>query len=172
MEAQRQQQEQAKVFPVRVPDLSDAGFYTSLMAQPTTKLSNDTQKIEQPKMNAIDKSQSAQDVRAYGVSLRRVTPPKCTVSVKKHDNPAMNVVLRKVFSPTSNQLQYSGHWHIWAFFNYNSKCKTITNHHFNFSLIELPTHASKKHTNTNIHFECDSAQITFIISVVQQILII
>lgn len=103
-------QEQAKVFPVRVPDLSDAGFYTGLMTQSTTKIPNDTentdtnldmsamQRAQQlPKFNEINKSQSAQDVRGYGVSLRRVTPPKCTVSVKKNDNPMMNVVLRKVF---------------------------------------------------------------------------
>lgn len=109
--------DQAKVFPVRVPDLSDAGFYTSLMSQPTSKLCNDTQKMNvnplamaadagiplQPKMNEINKSQSAQDVRHYGVSLRRVTPPKCTVSVKKNENPMMNVVLRKVL------LQHSIH---------------------------------------------------------------
>lgn len=104
--------DQPKVFPVRVPDLSDAGFYTSLMSHPTSKLCNDSQKMDvnpltmgsvagipqqqQSKMNEIDKSQSAQDVRHYGVSLRRVTPPKCTVSVKKSDNPMMNVVLRKV----------------------------------------------------------------------------
>lgn len=109
-------QEQPKVFPVHVPDLSDAGFYTSLMAHSTAKLPNNTSKsdsnmrvsptsivnmqinsVPPPKLNEINKSQSAQDVRAYGVSLRRVTPPKCTVSVKKNDNPMMNVVLRKVF---------------------------------------------------------------------------
>lgn len=111
MDLQQQQQMQSKVLPVCVPDLSDAGFYTSLMSQPT-KLSNDAQRIDlnsmadangsinsKPnKMNEINKSQSAQDIRHYGVSLRRVTPPKCTVSVKKIDNPMMNVVLRKVLS--------------------------------------------------------------------------
>lgn len=104
-----QQQNQSKVFPVCVPDLSDAGFYTNLVSHPM-KLNNDTQKIDpnlmaeangtqnsKPnKMLEINKSQSAQDIRHYGVSLRRVTPPKCTVSVKKNDNPMMNVVLRKV----------------------------------------------------------------------------
>lgn len=107
-------QEQSKVFPVHVPDLSDAGFYTSLMAHSTAKLPNNIPKSDSnirvsptsmvnmqgappPKLNEINKSQSVQDVRAYGVSLRRVTPPKCTVSVKKNENPMMNVVLRKVF---------------------------------------------------------------------------
>lgn len=120
-----QYHEHSKVFPVRVPDLSDAGFYTSLMTQQSAKLSNHTQNNELnsaiataaaaapgssaqsaidlqgaqslPKMNEINKSQSAQDVRTYGVSLRRVTPPKTTVAVKKSENPMMNVVLRKVF---------------------------------------------------------------------------
>lgn len=114
-----QYHEQSKVFPVRVPDLSDAGFYTNLMTQQSAKLCNHTQNNELnsattpttssskaaidlqgaqslPKMHEINKSQSAQDIRAYGVSLRRVTPPKTTVAVKKSDNPAMNVVLRKV----------------------------------------------------------------------------
>lgn len=116
-----QYHEQAKVFPVRVPDLSDAGFYTSLMTQPSPKLCNHTQNNESnsataaaaaaasskplndlqgaqslPTMHEINKSQSAQDVRTYGVSLRRVTPPKSTVAVKKSENPMMNVVLRKV----------------------------------------------------------------------------
>lgn len=45
--------------------------------------------------NTINKSQSAQDIR-HGISLRRVTPPKCTVTVKKNETPMMNVVLRKV----------------------------------------------------------------------------
>lgn len=111
-----QYHEQSKVFPVRVPDLSDAGFYSSLMTQQSAKLCNHTQNNEinsattassKPsidlqgaqslsKMHEINKSQSAQDVRTYGVSLRRVTPPKTTVAVKKSDNPMMNVVLRKV----------------------------------------------------------------------------
>lgn len=113
-----QYHEQSKVFPVRVPDLSDAGFYTSLMTQPSAKLCNHTQNNELnsatttassskqaidlngaqslPKMLEINKSQSAQDIRTYGVSLRRVTPPKTTVAVKKSENPMMNVVLRKV----------------------------------------------------------------------------
>lgn len=117
-----QYHEQSKVFPVRVPDLSDAGFYTSLMTQPSPNLSNHIQNNElnsattpmtttttsfkpvadlpdiqsAPKMNEINKSQSAQDIR-HGVSLRRITPPKSTVAVKKSDNPMMNVVLRKVF---------------------------------------------------------------------------
>lgn len=119
-----QYHEQSKVFPVRVPDLSDAGFYTSLMTQPSANLCNHIQNNESnsattaaaaatsasskpvadlhgvhsmPKMNEINKSQSAQDVRTYGVSLRRVTPPKSTIAVKKSDNPMMNVVLRKVY---------------------------------------------------------------------------
>lgn len=127
-----QYHEQSKVFPVRVPDLSDAGFYTSLMTQPSANLCNHIQSNESNsattattaanaaaatsssskpvaadlhgvqsmlKMNEIDKSQSAQDMRTYGVSLRRVTPPKSTVAVKKSDNPMMNVVLRKVYFP-------------------------------------------------------------------------
>lgn len=48
-----------------------------------------------PPTNPINKSQSAQDVR-LGVCLRRVTPPKCTVTVKKNETPLANVVLRKV----------------------------------------------------------------------------
>lgn len=123
MDAQYHEQ-QSKVFPVRVPDLSDAGFYTSLMTQPcnhipnnesnsttgaagattassTTSSSSSSSKpapdLPTAKMLEINKSQSAQDVRTYGVSLRRVTPPKTTVAVKKSDNPMMNVVLRKVF---------------------------------------------------------------------------
>lgn len=76
------------VHPVRVPDLSDPMFYTNLMTQPTTDATA-------AKSIPINKSQSAQDVR-HGVSLRRVTPPKCTVTVKKSDAPCMGVVLRKV----------------------------------------------------------------------------
>lgn len=98
-----------KTFPVCVPDLSDAGFYTSLLSQPTkltdmksaeanAMAANNMRRDSQPsKMLEINKSQSAHDVRLGGVSLRRVTPPKCTVSVKKNDTPMMNVVLRKVF---------------------------------------------------------------------------
>lgn len=78
------------VHPVRVPDLSDPMFYTNLMTQPT----NDTV-LAASNSIPINKSQSAQDIR-HGVSLRRVTPPKCTVSVKKSDAPLMGVVLRKV----------------------------------------------------------------------------
>lgn len=78
------------VHPVRVPDLSDPMFYTNLMTHPTA----DSMPIAS-KSIPIDKSQSAQDVR-HGVSLRRVTPPKSTVTVKKCDAPIMNVVLRKV----------------------------------------------------------------------------
>lgn len=131
MDSQQQQQQEhgGQVFPVRVPDLSDAGFYTSLMTQqqpppqPAPKLLNNdliqsrepnasssspstptgtsgAQMLHSnqsaPKMHEINKSQSAQDIRAYGVSLRRVTPPKAIVGVKKSDNPLMNVVLRKV----------------------------------------------------------------------------
>lgn len=114
MDAQYQQQ-QSKVFPVRVPDLSDAGFYTSLMTQPCNHIPNNDSNsgattssssssssskpsadLPSAKMLEINKSQSAQDVRTYGVSLRRVTPPKTTVAVKKSDNPMQNVVLRKV----------------------------------------------------------------------------
>lgn len=77
------------VHPVRVPDLSDPMFYTNLMSQPTPDMTASTKPM------AINKSQSAQDIR-HGVSLRRVTPPKCTVTVKKCDAPSMGVVLRKV----------------------------------------------------------------------------
>lgn len=75
--------------PVRVPDLSDPMFYTNLMSQPVVDPTPSTKSM------AINKSQSAQDIR-HGVSLRRVTPPKCTVTVKKCDAPSMGVVLRKV----------------------------------------------------------------------------
>lgn len=43
----------------------------------------------------LNKSMSAQDIR-LGVSLRRVTPPKISVAVKKPETPLMGVVLRKV----------------------------------------------------------------------------
>lgn len=103
-----QRQNQPKIYPVCVPDLTDARLYANGMTQPTKYFSeigkneevliNDVSEGSQPsKMNQINKSQSAQDIRHYGISLRRVTPPKCTVSVKKNDNPMMNVVLRKVF---------------------------------------------------------------------------
>lgn len=117
MDAQYHEQQQSKVFPVRVPDLSDAGFYTSLMTQPcnhtpnndsnsgatTSSSASSSSSTSKPaadlptaKMHEMNKSQSAQDIRTYGVSLRRVTPPKTTVAVKKSDNPMMNVILRKV----------------------------------------------------------------------------
>ncbi|XP_055323167.1 protein PF3D7_1417600-like [Sitodiplosis mosellana] len=102
-----QHQNDSTIYPVRVPDLSDAGLYTDLITQPRKYCDvngkskqnaiTDMSEGSQPnKMHQINKSQSAQDIRHYGVSLRRVTPPKCTVSVKKNDNPMMNVVLRKV----------------------------------------------------------------------------
>lgn len=123
-----QQQNQSKVYPVCVPDLSDGRFYTNLMS---TKLNDEAdlnnfdpitsnpismavsqhnhhhhhqkqqqqqqQKLQStpPKVQHINKSQSAVDIR-HGISLRRVTPPKCTVTVKKSDAPLMNVVLKKV----------------------------------------------------------------------------
>lgn len=101
-----QRQSHSIVYPVRVPDLSDTGLYTDLMTQPRqyciesgkihkNSLSNMSEGTHDT--HKINKSQSAHDIRHYGVSLRRVTPPKCTVSVKKNDNPMMNVVLRKVF---------------------------------------------------------------------------
>lgn len=132
MDAQYHEQQQSKVFPVRVPDLSDAGFYTSLMTQPCNHIPNNdsnstmggatgttaslssssaskpTADLTSAKMLEINKSQSAQDVRTYGVSLRRVTPPKTTVAVKKSDNPMMNVVLRKVFD-LSLHFPYTSH---------------------------------------------------------------
>lgn len=101
-----QHQNQKKIFPVCVPDLSDNGPYSTLMSHRIISDNAKKNKIDstsdlatssQPhKPHQINKSQSAQDVRHYGVSLRRVTPPKCTVSVKKNENPMMNVVLRKV----------------------------------------------------------------------------
>lgn len=105
-----QQQNQSKVYPVRVPDLSDARFYSNLMS---TKLNNQSdsmsfdpitsvpismpqsQQQQPPKTLPINKSQSAQDIR-HGISLRRITPPKCAITVKKSDAPLMNVVLKKV----------------------------------------------------------------------------
>lgn len=103
-----QRQNHAIIYPVRVPNLSDTGPYADLMSQPRkycdesektdqNSLSNMSEGSQPYKTNHINKSQSAHDIRHYGVSLRRVTPPKCTVSVKKNDNPMMNVVLRKVF---------------------------------------------------------------------------
>lgn len=101
-------QNKSKIYPVCVPDLSDAGVYTNLMTQARKYSDNNGENYQHsiidmsggshpPKLHQINKSQSAQDIRHYGVSLRRVTPPKCTVSVKKNENPMMNVVLRKVF---------------------------------------------------------------------------
>lgn len=102
MESQRQ--DKSKIYPVCVPDLSDTGVYTNLMTQARKYSDNNGENHQNSNMsggshpsNQINKSQSAQDIRHYGVSLRRVTPPKCTVSVKKNENPMMNVVLRKVF---------------------------------------------------------------------------
>ncbi|XP_031639687.1 probable serine/threonine-protein kinase clkA isoform X2 [Contarinia nasturtii] len=101
-----QHQNQSKVYPVFVPNLSDSGHYHNLISQ-SMKISGETQKNDQTpksivsmdpetlKTRRINKSQSAQDIRHYGISLRRVTPPKSTISVKKNDNPMMNVVLRK-----------------------------------------------------------------------------
>lgn len=96
-------QNQKKNFPICVPDLSDDGPYSNLMSQQIISDNiqkndpNSTSNSSEPsKYQQINKSQSAQDIRHYGVSLRRVTPPKCTVSVKKNDTPMMNVVLRKV----------------------------------------------------------------------------
>lgn len=101
-----QHQSQHKIYPVCVPNLSDDQLYTNLMIKPTNCDGSDNFDLESttsiPKssessnMYHINKSQSAQDIRHYGVSLRRVTPPKCTISVKKNDTPMMNVVLRKV----------------------------------------------------------------------------
>lgn len=93
---------QPTIYPICVSDLSDTELYTNLITQPRTSCDEMQKKkssilnFQPPIMHQINKSQSAQDVRHYGVSLRRVTPPKCTVSVKKNDNPMMNVVLRKV----------------------------------------------------------------------------
>lgn len=99
----------SKVYPVFVPNLSDSRCYNDLISK-TKKNSGENQANDQnvktdesmdimsTKAHPINKSQSAQDIRHYGVSLRRVTPPKSTVSVKKNDNPMMNIVLRKVYS--------------------------------------------------------------------------
>lgn len=101
-----QHQNQKKIFPVCVPDLSDDGPYSTLMSQRIISdnakennldsTSNLPKSSQSHKSHQINKSQSAQDIRHYGVSLRRVTPQKCTVSVKKNETPLMNVVLRKV----------------------------------------------------------------------------
>lgn len=93
--AAMEQASSTTVHPVRVPDLSDPMFYTNLMAQPMTDTTSVSDTTSTTKTMPINKSQSAQDVR-HGVSLRRVTPPKCTVTVKKSEAPSMGVVLRKV----------------------------------------------------------------------------
>lgn len=82
-----------------MPDLSDVQFYTNLMSR-SAKMNGDESAGDASSplsftKNSINKSQSAQDIR-HGISLRRVTPPKCTVTVKKNETPMMNVVLRKV----------------------------------------------------------------------------
>lgn len=93
---------QPTIYPICVPDLSDTELDTNFIIQPRTSCEEMQKKncsilnFQPPIMHQINKSESAQDVRHYGVNLRRVTPPKCTVSVKKNDNPMMNVVLRKV----------------------------------------------------------------------------
>lgn len=89
--------DERNVYPVTVPDLTDPEFYTNLMSQPSRP--NHTSETilldDQTKNVPINKSESAQDIR-HGVALRRVTPPKSTVTVKRSDAPLMNVVLRKV----------------------------------------------------------------------------
>lgn len=108
-------QSSTKVFPVCVPDLSDSKFYTNLISQSPQQNQNNERKFDSIKgsdctttmtpknsdqqqsfkTNPINKSHSALDIR-HGISLRRVTPPKSTVTVKKNETPMMNVVLRKV----------------------------------------------------------------------------
>lgn len=88
------------VYPVTVPDLSDPQFYTNLMSQPSRAdgagAAAEASASDDPSAVApLNKSQSVQDIR-HGVALRRVTPPKSTVTVKRSDAPLMNVVLRKV----------------------------------------------------------------------------
>lgn len=94
------EQNQSNVFPVNVPDLSDPMFYTNLMSHPKVTIDSTNASEMGNGSNAapsitMNKSQSAQDIR-HGISLRRVTPPKRTVTVKKSEAPLMNVVLRKV----------------------------------------------------------------------------
>lgn len=88
------------VYPVTVPDLSDPQFYTNLMSQPsgtdgTGAIAEASASDDQSTVAPLNKSQSVQDIR-HGIALRRVTPPKSTVTVKRSDAPLMNVVLRKV----------------------------------------------------------------------------
>lgn len=65
--------------------------------KPDSNINNSSSMASPPTFdkNTINKSQSAQDIR-HGISLRRVTPPKCAITVKKIDTPLTNVVLRKV----------------------------------------------------------------------------
>lgn len=88
-----------RIFPVAVPDLSDPKFYTNLLSQPPKSVDPSHPSFDfspgqqSTKQNAVNKSQSAQDLR---LALRRVTPPKSSVIVKKNETPMMGVVLRKV----------------------------------------------------------------------------
>lgn len=80
---------QPDVIPVSVPDLTKLGMMNANQ--------RDSKKAEAQSTEAAStggKVASAQDVR-LGVVLRRVTPPRKTVMVKKSD-PLMGVVLRKV----------------------------------------------------------------------------
>lgn len=77
---------QPDVIPVSVPDLTKLAMMNSNQ--------RDVSKSEHQSEAAAGKNALTQDVR-LGVVLRRVTPPRKTVMVKKSD-PLMGVVLRKV----------------------------------------------------------------------------
>ncbi|KAJ6624118.1 hypothetical protein Bhyg_16688, partial [Pseudolycoriella hygida] len=79
---------QPDVIPVSVPDLTKLGTMTSNQRD----VNNKTETLLEG-AGTGGKNVSAQDVR-LGVVLRRVTPPRKTVMVKKSD-PLMGVVLRK-----------------------------------------------------------------------------
>lgn len=113
-----------EAYPVSIPDLSNPVYHNSLNSQqksvddtiaaqikstaaPSSASTSASMSVANEKDQTIsgetrprtpihiNKSKSAQDIR-LGVSLRRVTPPKASIAIKKPETPLMNVVLRKV----------------------------------------------------------------------------
>lgn len=82
------------VIPVSVPDLSKLGMMNSNQRDVNKSEIQSEAVATGGKQLPSSSSSSTQDVR-LGVVLRRVTPPRKTVMVKKSD-PLMGVVLRKV----------------------------------------------------------------------------
>lgn len=90
---------QPDVIPVSVPDLSKLGMMNAMhrdvnKSEIQSEAAGGKQLQQQQPAPLSATAPSTQDVR-LGVVLRRVTPPRKTVMVKKSD-PMMGVVLRKV----------------------------------------------------------------------------